>query len=207
MRFSANRLWAVLFTVFLAVPAFAGPKNILVLGDSLSAGPGVDPDQTWPAQLQKKIDAAGLPFHVINAGVSGDTSADGLQHIDWVLRNKIDILLLELGGNDGLRGLPVEETRSNLQAIIDRTQKKYPAAQIVIAGMKMPPNMGADYTEAFARIYPNLATKNHATLIPFLLEGVGGHPELNLPDGIHPTPEGHKIVADTVWKIIQPLLQ
>ena len=157
--------------------------------------------------LQKKIDAAGLKFKVLNAGVSGDTTADGLQRVDWLLRRKADVLLLELGGNDGLRGLPVDSTRTNLQAIIDRFRQKNSAIQIVIAGMKMPPNMGPDYVGAFNKMYPGLAAKNHAALIPFLLEGVGGKPDLNLPDGIHPTPEGHKIVAENVWAVLRRLLQ
>jgi acyl-CoA thioesterase-1 len=182
-------------------------KTIVVLGDSLSAGYGVDPDQAWPALLQQKIDGAGLNFKIVNAGVSGDTSADGLQRVDWLLHRKADVLLLELGGNDGLRGVPVATTKTNLQEIMDRFRQKYPTVKIIIAGMKMPPNMGSDYVDAFAKIYPDLATKNRATLIPFLLEGVGGRPDLNLPDGIHPTPEGHKIVAENVWKILQPLLQ
>ncbi|MGD0813166.1 MAG: arylesterase [Verrucomicrobiota bacterium] len=190
-----------------SLPAAAAPKTILVLGDSLAAGYGVDPDQAWPALLQKKIDAAGLRFKVLNAGVSGDTTADGLQRVDWLLRRKADVLLLELGGNDGLRGLPLDSTRTNLQAIIDRFRQNIPAIQIVIAGMKMPPNMGPGYVDAFDKIYPELAAKNHAELIPFLLEGVGGKPDLNLSDGIHPTPEGHKIVAENVWAVLRPLLQ
>ena len=189
------------------LPAAAAPKAILILGDSLAAGYGVDPDQAWPALLQKKIDAAGLKFKVLNAGVSGDTTADGLQRVDWLLRRKADVLLLELGGNDGLRGLPVDSTRTNLQAIIDRFRQKNSAIQIVIAGMKKPPNMGPDYVGAFNKMYPGLAAKNHAALIPFLLEGVGGKPDLNLPDGIHPTPEGHKIVAENVWAVLRRLLQ
>ena len=182
-------------------------KTLLVLGDSLSAGYGVDPDEAYPALLQKKIDASGLNFTVVNAGVSGDTTADGLQRVDWLLKRKPDVLLLELGGNDGLRGLPVARAKANLQSIIDRVRQKYPQIKIVIAGMKMPPNMGADYVNAFDSIFPALAASNHAALIPFLLEGVAGTPTLSLPDGIHPTPEGHKIVADNVWKILRPVLE
>jgi acyl-CoA thioesterase-1 len=182
-------------------------QTIVVLGDSLAAGLGVDPSQAFPALLQDKVNAAKLNVTVINAGVSGDTSADGLNRINWLLKRKIDILILELGGNDGLRGLSVATTESNLQAIIDRTTHKYPAAQIIIAGMQMPPNMGEDYTTAFRQLYPALAEKNHAALIPFLLEGVGGHPDLNQPDHIHPTAEGDKIVAATVWKTLEPILR
>jgi acyl-CoA thioesterase I len=182
------------------------PKTILVLGDSLSAGLGLDPSQAYPALLQKKITAAHLNYQVVNAGVSGDTSADGLARVGWLIKQPIDVLILELGGNDGLRGIPVATTKTNLQAIIDRVKQKYPQAQIVIAGMEMPPNMGEKYTTAFRKIYPELAAQNHAALIPFLLAGVGGKPELNQADHIHPTAEGQKIVADNVWKVLEPLL-
>jgi acyl-CoA thioesterase-1 len=130
-----------------------------------------------------------------------------LRRIDWLLKRRVDVLVLELGGNDGLRGIPPAATRTNLQAIIDRTKQKYPQAQVVIAGMQMPPNMGDEYNEAFKKIFPELATANRAALIPFLLEGVGGKPELNLPDLIHPTAEGHRIVAENVWKILKPVLE
>lgn len=214
MFLSRKRLCLFLAALLLSAPApvaaadtAAARKTILVLGDSLSAGYGVDPDQAWPALLQKKIDAAGLNFTVLNAGVSGDTTADGLQRVDWLLRRKADVLLLELGGNDGLRGLPVAATRTNLQTIMDRFRQKYPAIKLVVAGMKMPPNMGFEYVDAFNKIYPDLATKNHAALIPFLLEGVAGKSDLNLPDGIHPAPEGHKIVADNVWAVLKRTLR
>ena len=181
--------------------------NIVVLGDSLAAGYGLDPSEAFPALLQKKVDAAGFKFAVVNAGVSGDTSSGGLRRIDWLLKRRVDVLVLELGGNDGLRGIPVSVTRTNLQAIIDRTKQKYPQAQIVVAGMQMPPNMGADYMASFARLFPELARTNHAALVPFLLEGVGGKPELNLPDMIHPTAEGQRIVAENVWKVLRPVLE
>jgi acyl-CoA thioesterase-1 len=212
MLFSGKRLCLLLAALLLSAAALAAAdtaaarKTILVLGDSLSAGYGVDPDQAWPALLQKKIDAAGLKFKVLNAGVSGDTTADGLQRVDWLLRSKADVLLLELGANDGLRGMPVAATRTNLQAIMDRFRQKYPAIKLVIAGMKMPPNMGFEYVDLFNKIYPELAAKNHAALVPFLLEGVAGKPDLNLPDGIHPTPEGHKIVAENVWAVLRRTL-
>jgi acyl-CoA thioesterase-1 len=183
------------------------PKTVIVLGDSIAAGNGLDENQAFPTLLQKKIDQAGWKFEVVNAGVSGDTSAGGLRRIDWLLKRTCDVLLLELGGNDGLRGLPVEAMQNNLQSIIDRTRAKYPQAQIVIAGMKMPPNLGADYARAFQQVFSALAKKNKATLIPFLLEGVGGNPELNLPDRIHPTAEGHQIVAENIWKVLHPVLQ
>lgn len=188
-------------------PAAAERRTIVVLGDSLAAGLGVDPTEAFPALLQKKIDAAGWHYQVINAGVSGDTSADGLARIDWLLRRRVDVLILELGGNDGLRGIPVSATRTNLQGIIDRVKQKHPAAQIVVAGMQMPPNMGDEYTSEFRKIFPELATRNHAALIPFLLEGVGGKPELNQADRIHPTAAGHKIVAENVWKVLEPVVE
>lgn len=181
--------------------------TVVVLGDSLAAGYGLELSEAFPALVQKKIDAAGLKFSVVNAGLSGDTSAGGLRRIDWLLKRRVDVLVLELGGNDGLRGIPAASTKTNLQAIIERTKQKYPQAQVVIAGMQMPPNMGEEYNSAFRRIFPDLATANRAALIPFLLEGVGGKPELNLPDQIHPTAEGHRIVAENVWKVLKPVLE
>jgi acyl-CoA thioesterase-1 len=192
---------------FATAAAAAEAKVIVVLGDSLAAGLGVEPEEAFPALLQSKIDAAGWHDTVINAGVSGDTSADGLGRVDWLLKRRLDVLILELGGNDGLRGIPVTTTKTNLQTIIDRVRSKYPQAQIIIAGMKMPPNMGAAYTAAFQEVYPELAAENHASLIPFLLEGIGGQPELNQPDHIHPTAEGHKLVAGNVWKVLEPTLE
>lgn len=181
--------------------------TIVILGDSLAAGYGLDPSEAFPALLQKKVDDAGLKFSVVNAGVSGDTSAGGLRRIDWLLKRRVDVLVLELGGNDGLRGIPATATKTNLQVIIDRTKRKYPQTRIVIAGMQMPPNMGAEYMAAFAKVFPDLAKTNNAALIPFLLEGVGGKPELNLPDLIHPTAEGQKIVAENVWKVLKPIVE
>jgi acyl-CoA thioesterase-1 len=178
-------------------------------GDSLTAGYGLaDPDtQSYPAQIQGKIDAEHLPWRVVNAGLSGETSAGGLRRIDWVLRQRLDVFVLELGANDGLRGTAPEATRANLQAIIERVRSRYPAARIVLAGMRMPQNMGPDYVEAFRAIYPALAQKNGIALIPFLLDGVAGRPELNQVDGIHPTPAGASIIAGEVWKSIAPFLR
>jgi acyl-CoA thioesterase-1 len=190
-----------------AANSISAPKAVVVLGDSLAAGFGLDPDEAFPALLQTKIDDAHLNFTVINAGVSGDTSSGGLRRIDWLLKRPVDVLVLELGGNDGLRGIPVADTETNLQNIIEKVQKKNPQAQIVIAGMQMPPNMGDGYDVPFREIFPTLAKQFHAALIPFLLEGVGGHPDLNQADHIHPTAEGDKIVADNVWKILGPVLK
>jgi len=181
-------------------------KSILVLGDSLAAGYGLDLSESFPALLQKKITEAGLNFEVVNAGLSGDTSAGGLRRIGWQLRRKVDVLLLELGGNDGLRGLSAGQTQTNLQGIINQVKLKNPEAVVVIAGMQMPGNMGKEYTDSFRNIFPDLARKNQAHLVPFLLEGVAAKPELNLPDMIHPTAEGHRIVTENVWKVLKPVL-
>jgi acyl-CoA thioesterase-1 len=182
-------------------------KTILFFGDSLTAGYGLDPSQAFPALIQEKINALGWNFRVINAGVSGETTAGGLRRIDWVLQRPVDVFVLELGANDGLRGLPVEGAKQNLQAILDRTRSKYPSVKVVLVGMQVPTNLGRDYTSRFRAIFPELAAANNTTLIPFLLEGVGGVPELNLPDGIHPTPAGQKIVAENVWKVLEPVLE
>ncbi len=181
-------------------------KSVLFLGDSLSAGFGLDPEQAFPALIQRKIEARGWDFQVVNAGVSGDTTAGGLRRVDWLLRQPVDVLVLELGGNDGLRGISPEVTRQNLQGIIDKTRARYPEAAIVVAGMLVPPNMGPDYFNQFRTVFPEIAAGNGAVLIPFLLEGVAGRPELNLPDGIHPTAEGHRIVAEHVWGFLEPVL-
>jgi acyl-CoA thioesterase I len=183
------------------------PGIILFLGDSITAGFGLDPAQAFPALIQKKIDARGWRFQVVNAGQSGDTSAGGLGRLDWLLKNRVDVLILELGANDGLRGLPVETTRKNLQAIIEVTKHKYPEAKVILAGMKIPPNMGGDYGRKFEAVFADLAKKNNAPLIPFILEGVGGVRELNLADGIHPTAKGQEMVAANVWKVLEPIVR
>lgn len=202
-----GRFAALLLLGAVAMNAAApATKTVLFFGDSLTAGYGVDPDEAYPALLQKKIDAAGLAWKVVNAGLSGETTAGGLRRLDWILRQPVDIFVIELGGNDGLRGIEPEVTRANLQSMIERIRAKYPRVTIVLAGMQIPTNMGRDHADAFAQIYPSLAKSTQALLIPFLLENVGGIPELNLPDGIHPTPAGHRIVAETVWKTIKPLL-
>lgn len=181
--------------------------TVLVLGNSLAAGYGLSPAEAFPALLQRKVDSLGWPVRILNAGVSGETSAGGLRRIDWLLRERIDILILELGANDGLRGIDPEITRRNLQGIIDKVRDRYPEADIILAGMQMPPNLGPDYTAAFQTIYPDLARANRAHLIPFLLEGVGGVPELNQADGIHPTAQGQRIVAENVWRVLRPVLE
>ncbi len=206
MRNLAHRFFLVtLLALTGATPAFGG--TILFLGDSLTIGLGVQQEQAYPALIQEKIRAEKLPFDVINAGISGDTSAGGLARLDWVLQKPIDVLVLALGANDGLRGLPVAQLKSNLQSIIDRVKAKNPTVKIVIAGMEIPPNYGADYAAQFAAVFPELAKQNNAALVPFLLEGVGGHIDLNQPDHMHPTAAGHKIVAENVWRVLEPLLK
>jgi acyl-CoA thioesterase I len=191
-----------------ATPASpTAPKTILFFGNSLTAGYGVGADQAFPAIIGRRLDSLHWPYQVINAGLSGETSAGGKSRIGWILRRPVDIFVLELGANDGLRGIPVAATTANLQAIIDSVKRKYPAAKIVLAGMQALPTMGSTYTTAFHNIFPQLAAKNKAALIPFLLQGVGGIPRLNQADGIHPTEQGHRIVADNIWQILRPLLK
>jgi acyl-CoA thioesterase-1 len=186
----------------------AEPKTILIFGDSLTAGLGLDDPSTqaYPALLQKKIAAAGLPYRVVNGGLSGETTAAGLRRIDWMLRERVDVFVLALGGNDGLRGIPPPVTRANLGGILEKVRAKYPDAKLVVAGMQMPPNLGPDYLAAYRAVFPEVAKGTGATLIPFLLEGVGGVPEFNQHDGIHPTVKGHTQVAETVWRALRPLL-
>jgi len=184
----------------------AAAPRIVCVGTSLTAGFGLDPDLAWPAVLQQKIDAAGLRYRVVNAGVSGETSAGALRRIDWLLREPAAVLVLETGANDGLRGQEPEATRANLQGILDRARRQSPAPKLVLAGMMAPPNLGADYTRRFRAVFPDVAKKSGAALVPFLLEGVAGVPRLNQADGIHPSAEGQKIVAENVWRVLRPLL-
>src|SRR5690606_3950179 len=181
-------------------------KTILFFGNSLTAGWGLEPEEGFTGIIQHRIDSLNLNYQVINGGLSGETTASGLNRLDWFLEEEPYIFVLELGGNDGLRGIPVSETRKILQQIIQKVREKYPSTQILLAGMQIPPNMGKAYSEAFKEIYPALSKEEQVQLIHFLLEGVAGDPDLNLPDGIHPTKEGHLIVAETVWKYLQPLL-
>jgi acyl-CoA thioesterase I len=176
------------------------------VGTSLTAGYGLGADFAYPALIQEKIDSAGLPYRVVNAGISGETSAGGLRRIDWSLQRSVDVLVLELGANDALRGLSVDSMKSNLDSIIHRTRAKYPDVKVVIAGMEAPPNLGAYYTSRFRTAFREVAESNDAVLVPFLLEGVGGRRELNQDDGIHPTAEGQRILALNVWKYLRPVL-
>lgn len=178
-------------------------KTILFYGNSLTAGYGVGLENAFPAIIEKKLDALKLDYAVVNAGVSGETTSGGLSRLEWVLNQKVDVFVLELGANDGLRGIQLDKTKANLQAMIDLVWQKNPDTKIVLAGMQIPPNMGKAYADEFKSIWKNLADKNKITLIPFLLNGVGGIPELNQSDGIHPTEEGHKILADNVWEVLK----
>jgi len=187
--------------------AVAGGAAVVFLGTSLTAGLGVEPEQAFPALIQQKIDSAGLEYRVVNAGVSGETSAGARRRIEWLLREPVALLIIETGANDGLRGLPPDSLRANIQAIFDRVRELQPAAKLVLVGMQVPPNYGRDYSRQFQAIYRDLARANDAELVPFLLEGVGGVAVLNQPDGIHPTAEGQRVMAETVWRVLAPVLQ
>lgn len=182
-------------------------KTILFFGDSITAGYGLETEQAFPALVQEKIDSLNLPYNIVNAGLSGETSAGGLRRIDWVLQQPVDIVIIELGGNDGLRGIDPENTKENLQGIINKIESKYPDTEIILTGMQAPPNMGDNYTSRFRQVFFGLADENDVTFLPFILEGVAGDPELNQRDGIHPTSEGHQILAENVWEVMEPLLE
>jgi len=188
--------------------AVVAPRGrVVILGDSITAGYGIDPAHAYPALLQARINAAGLPFEIVNAGVSGDTTAGGLRRIDWALSRGAEVLIVALGGNDGLRGVPPAQTAANLDGIIKRARAKVPGLAVIVAGMKMPVNLGPEYVEQFDAIFPRVAAQNNAQLIPFLLEGVGGVARLNQPDQIHPTVEGHQRVAENVWPTLEQVLK
>ena len=167
----------------------------------------MEPEQAFAGLIGHYVDSLHLNYEVINAGLSGETTAGGRSRVGWLLRQPVDVFVLELGANDGLRGIPLASTRRNLQGIVDTVRRRSPGAQIVLAGMQIPPNMGQAYSADFRAVFQEIAANNHLVLIPFLLEGVGGHPDLNQADGIHPTPAGHRIVARTVWAVLRPLLK
>lgn len=191
-----------------AVTENADPGPVVVfLGTSLTAGLGLArADETYVARIDALADSVGRPIHAVNAGVSGDTSAGGLSRLDWVLREPLDILVVELGANDGLRGQDPDALEANLVSVIERTRDRYPEARFVLAGMQAPPNLGTAYTSRFQEVFPEVAATTGAALVPFLLEGVAGVPELNQGDGIHPTPAGHDRMAHTVWAVLAPLV-
>jgi acyl-CoA thioesterase I len=196
--------------VAASVPVRAAPvplPAILFLGTSLTAGHGLDPSQSFPALIQARIEAKGLAYRVVNAGVSGETSAGARRRIDWLMRQRIAVLVVETGANDGLRAQDPAATRENIQAIFDRARRQSPPPKLVLVGMQALPNYGREYGDRFRALYPELAKANHAALVPFLLEGVAGVPRLNQDDGVHPTAEGHQIIAETVWKVLAPLLR
>ncbi len=199
----SKKIVFIVFVLFIGLSAFNDKKTIIFYGDSLTAGYGLSKEQAFPALIQKELSKKGYNYEVINAGLSGETSAGGLSRIDWILKKHVDVFVLELGANDGLRGLPIEQTKKNLQAIIDKVKSKNPGVKIVIAGMMVPPNLGPDYSNEFQEIFPELAKKNKAMLIPFLLQDVAGNEQLNQADGIHPNVEGHKIVAKNVFGLIE----
>lgn len=182
-------------------------KRILFFGDSITAGYGIEKSEAFPALIQQKIDSLGWNFDAVNAGLSGETSSGGLRRVDWILNQPVSVFVLELGGNDALRGIDLDVTKDNLQKIINKVEEKYPDAAIIIAGMQVPPNLGPEYTKKFKEMYPDLAQKNDVKLISFLLKDVGGNPDLNQPDDIHPTAEGHKVIAETVWDTLKPVLE
>lgn len=182
-------------------------KNILFFGNSLTAGYGLDdPSEAFPALIQEMIDSAGLPYHTINAGLSGETSAAGAERINWLLKQKTDIFVLELGANDGLRGIAPDETYKNLQVIVDKVKTAWPDCRLVLTGMLVPPSMGTDYATKFRDIFPALAKSNDMAFVPFLLQDVAGIADLNQHDGIHPTAEGQRIMAEHVWKVLKEIL-
>ena len=187
--------------------AFPDRPAVVFLGTSLTAGLGLQPEQAYPALIQGKIDSAGLNFRVVNAGVSGETSAGARRRVDWLLRQPVAVLVVETGANDGLRGLPPDSLRANIQAILDRAASLQPPAQVVLVGMRVPPNYGRVYSRRFEAIYPELAKANDAGLVPFLLQDVGGVAALNQPDGIHPTAEGQRKMAETVWRVLEGVLR
>ena len=192
---------------FFSLTAFEQDKRtILFFGDSITAGYGLDEEQAFPAVISEKIESDGLTYRVVNSGSSGETSAGGLRPIDWVLQQPIDIFVLGLGGNDGLRGIDPEYTKENLQGIIDKVRERYPDVKILLAGMEAPPNMGEAYTAQFRETFQELEQENDVVFMPFLLGDVAGNADLNLPDGIHPTEEGHRMIAEDVWTYLKPML-
>jgi len=180
---------------------------VLFLGTSLTAGQGLDPEEAYPALIQDKVDAAGLGYRVVNAGVGGDTSADALGRLDWLLRQRVDVLVVETGANDALRGQDPAATRGNIRAILEKARTYRPPPRLVLVGMEAPRNLGSDYVRRFHAVYPELARESGAVLVPFLLEGVAGVDSLNQADGIHPTAAGHRKMAETVWRVLEPVLR
>ena len=204
MRSLLAALAAFAAALALAAPAHAIERVIVAFGDSLTAGLGVTPEDSYPARLQARLRAEGYAYRVVNAGASGDTTAGGLRRVDWALKNKPEIVIVALGANDAMRGQDLASVRANLDAIVARFQKA--GVRVLVAGMEVPPNYGARYATEFRRLYAEVARKRGAAFMPFLLDGVAGNPRLNQPDGIHPTAEGYRIVVEHLWPFLQPLL-
>jgi acyl-CoA thioesterase-1 len=181
-------------------------RTVLIVGTSLTAGLGLDPEDAWPALIQAKIDSAGLPYHVVNAGLSGETSAGALRRIDWLMRGPVDVFVLETGANDGLRGLDTDSLRANVEAILAKVHVARPSARLALVQMEAPPNLGQAYIKQFHEVYPAAAQASGATLLPFLLDSVAGHPGLNQADGMHPNVQGARLVAKTEWRALLPIL-
>ena len=195
----------LVFFIFVGFLPDSSERTIIVFGDSIAAGYGLDSDQAFPAFIQEKVDDSGLNYRVINAGLSGETSAGGLRRVDWILQRQADIFILELGGNDGLRGIDPDLTKQNLRGIMQKVRSANPDVKILLAGMEAPPNMGDTYTSHFREIFKKLSEEADV-FMPFILEDVAGISELNLPDGIHPTEEGHRIIANNLWEYLRPML-
>ena len=198
-------LAALAAALALAAPAHAVERVIVAFGDSLTAGLGVTPEDSYPSRLQARLRTEGYDYRVVNAGASGDTTAGGLRRVDWALKNKPEVVIVALGANDGLRGQDLASVRANLDAIVARFQKA--GVRVLVAGMEVPPNYGARYTADFRRMFRDVALKRGAVFMPFLLDGVAGNPRLNQPDGIHPTPEGYRIVVEHLWPHLEPMLR
>lgn len=193
-------------TVSVASSVNTSGPTVLFFGTSLTAGYGLQPDQAFPIALQRKAAQAGLPINAVNAGLSGETSAGALRRIDWALKTRADVIVIETGANDALRGLSLEAARSNIEQVVAKAKKAQPGAKILLVEMLAPPNLGRAYTEGFRKIYSGVAREQQATLVPFLLEGVAGHPELNQGDGVHPNAAGAVVVADNVWRVLRPVI-
>ncbi len=205
-----KRIVTVVLVSFLLPMMLYGqetPKRVLFFGDSITAGYGIGEAKAFPALIQQKIDSLSWNFKAVNGGSSGETSAGGVSRIDWMLRQPISVFVLELGGNDGLRGIDLDATKQNLQKIIDKVEAEYPNASIVITGMQVPPNLGPEYTGKFKKMYPKLAEENNAELVPYFLDDLGGDSTLMQSDGIHPTEAGHKVLAEKTWDVLKPILK
>ncbi len=202
-----HKIFYLLFLLFSLNLQAQDARHILFFGDSITAGYGIDIQEAFPALIQDRIDSLGLNYEVINGGLSGETSAGGLRRIDWVLQRPVDIMVLELGGNDGLRGIDLRSTRENLQQIINKARAKNPDMEIILVGMQVPPNLGIEYTRQFSDLYPELAKENDLPLVPLSIDEVSKDPEMMQADGIHPTEKGHRLVAELVWEKLYPIIR